>query len=77
MKIQFDTVTGVCEVLEFEETAIIIEGFDIADLKNAEDGKVYAAEIDDLQFNQIKSEYGINLLNLQNELHVEYCPGLK
>jgi len=56
-KIQYDTVNGIEIVEEFDSEAKIVEGFEVDDLRTADDG-LFGAEVTDDQLEEIRAEYG-------------------
>ena len=56
-KIQYDTVNGIEIVDEFDSEAVVIKGFDVDDLRTADDG-LFGAEVTDDQLEEIRAEYG-------------------
>jgi hypothetical protein len=59
-KIQFDTITGVQKVQEFDSEIKMVSQDTVFDyLHTAEDGAVYGCEVDAETFAKIEEEYGV------------------
>ena len=59
-KIQFDTISGVVEVQDFDEGVTMVKQSIVFEcLKTCEDGEVCGCEVDDATFAKIAEEYGV------------------